>query len=898
MHPQRRFAGRALGLVGLALLLAYCGGEGNADPIVLGGTNASGGSGGSPSTGGGGGSGPMGQGGGEVGSSGAGGSNSAGGGGGSSGGGGEGGFSGGGGSDGEGGAGGAGGLSGGGGSGGTPPTPPGRPTNETCKAFDRQLSSVPAKWELVFGSGTPVSVNTPMLLAQAPGHPERFWVAQRDGTVVTFPAANPTDAVKTQALKIPKEVATFGEGGLLGMAFHPKFEQNGFVYLSYTVVHNVPSNPSKMASVVARMKSTDGGLTFADNTYTEILGPFDQPFQNHNGGDAHFGKDGFLYLAFGDGGSGNDPLNNGQNKKTFFSKLLRIDVDNVPPGAPPGALYGIPPGNPFQNPAEGEPAAFAYGLRNPFRFSVDRATGEVWVGDVGQNRYEEIDAKIKAGGNYGWRQREGFHCGVPPAGCQTAGFVDPVWEYDHSVGKSITGGVVYRGSAIPQLVGAYIFGDFVTNHIWALTTNASGAFEAQPVDAPGGNWVAFNEDAAGEVYAVSIAGSVFKLVPSGVVEPPSPLPATLSATGCVNPLDPKLPAAGLVPFNVQSPLWSDGADKERFLALPDGATITVKPDGDFDLPVGSVVVKTFRVGGKRIETRLMVRHDDGDWAGYTYEWADDESDAVLLPSSKVKPLAGGGDWYFPSRSDCLTCHTVASGRTLGLEIAQLNGELTYPNGYQGNQLAVLDQMGMFDTPVGAPAGLPALPDPLGGGDVEARARAYLHANCSHCHRPNSTGGAIDMRFSTPFGAMNACGVATQNGNLGNPNMQIITPGEPQSSALVARPRLLDANRMPPLASDVIDVQGTAVLEQWVAGLTACPGPGGAGGSTPLSASGGATVWGAPGVGAGVGRPGTLYGGRPPRSIGRRTPQLKVDFVANDPRHRCRAGPGGSCPSLR
>jgi uncharacterized repeat protein (TIGR03806 family) len=708
--------------------------------------------------------------------------------------------------------------------------PPTRPENKSCVAFARPPSTVAADWQLMFVNEPQTTANTvtlraPMLITQAPGHPERFWVVQREGTVVTFPADSPSDDTKKTALNlIPKRVSLLGEGGLLGFAFHPRFAENGYAYFSYTRQDDVPENPSKMVSIVARVRSADGGLTFDPASYTEILGPFVQPFTNHKGGDVHFGNDGFLYLSFGDGGAGGDPFNNGQNKSTFFAKVLRIDVDHPPPGAPQGQLYGIPPDNPFAA-GGGEPATFAYGFRNPFRFSVDRATGELWVGDVGQDRYEEVDAKVKVGGNYGWRFREGLHCFNPAVNCPTAGLVEPVWEYDHSFGRSITGGVVYRGTTIPSLIGSYIFGDFVSGAIWALQPDAEGAYASHDLPRPNSNWAAFNEDLAGEVYAVSIAGYVYKLVPSAI-EPTSPLPARLSLTGCVDPADPKQPAPGLIPYTVNSPLWSDGADKERHLAIPDGSTIGVGVGGDLDLPVGSVVVKTFKVGGKRIETRLMVRHDDGGWAGYTYEWADDESDATLLPSSKVKPVGGAQSWHYPSRDECLACHTVASGRTLGLEFAQLNGDFTYPNGYQGNQIAVLTAMGMFDAPPGDPAGLPALPDPLGPGDVEARARAYLHANCAHCHQPNSAGGAFDLRFSTPLDEANLCDAPAQNGDLGIEGAKLIDPGSPATSLLVARPRRLDANRMPPLASSVVDESGTAVLEQWITGLTAasCPAP--------------------------------------------------------------------------
>ncbi|HEU4406011.1 MAG TPA: PQQ-dependent sugar dehydrogenase [Polyangiaceae bacterium] len=853
VRAQRRFAPGALGLVVFGGFLVHCGGGSAGEPITLGGGgSAAQGAGPGPSAGSGGAAAGAGVGG-ESGASGVGGAGGADGTSGEGGGGGEGGVggaqggggaSGAGGVSGGGGAGGAGGASGRGGEGGTdgggaggaggggeggaggsPVPPPPRPSNPTCLAFARLPSAVSAKWQRVFFASPPTPDNSltlaqPMALAQAPGHPERVWVAERRGSLVTFPADDPSDVAKTVALAIPRPVATQGEGGFLGFAFHPKFAENGYVYLSYTIVDNVPSNPSKMASVVARMKSDDGGLTFADSTYTEILGPFPQPFTNHNGGDAHFGTDGFLYLSFGDGGFGGDPLNHGQNKFTFFSKIVRIDVDNPPPGAPPGKLYGIPPGNPF-TPDEGEPAAFAYGFRNPFRFGIDRATNEVWVGDVGQDKWEEIDAKVKAGGNYGWRFREGAHCFSPATNCPTAGLIDPVWEYPHMFNAplSVTGGTVYRGAAIPSLVGAYVFGDVVTGESWALVQDAAGAYQAQALGQGTANWVAFSEDLAGEIYGVGLDGDVYKLVPAAI-EPESPLPAKLSLTGCVDPRDPRLPAEGLIPFDVRSPLWSDGADKERYLAIPDDTTIGVGPDGDLDLPIGSVALKTFKVGGKRVETRLLVRHDDGDWAGYTYEWADDESDALLLPSSKVEPLGGGQSWYYPSRADCLSCHTTSAGRTLGLELAQLDRDVSYPNGHVGNQLAALEQMGLFDAPLGAPP--PVLPDPYGPGDREARARSYLHVNCSPCHRPGTPAGSFDLRFTTPLAATQACGVSAQKGDLGVANAKLIDPGSPSSSVLVLRPERLDTYRMPPLATSVVDAPGTALLREWVAGLGACP----------------------------------------------------------------------------
>lgn len=701
-----------------------------------------------------------------------------------------------------------------GGSGGSPVESPfgldKRPANTTCLAPPRPASDpVPVKFEPAFPG---LSVSAPMGITQIPGDPTRFFVFQRSGTVVSFPAADPSS--KKTVLTIPQTVNTAGEGGLLGMAFHPQAMTNGHVFFSYTT----NGGATGMRSVVARMTSTDGGNSFG--AYKEILGPFDQPYTNHNGGDAHFGNDGYLYLSFGDGGSGGDPLGHGQDPTSFFSKILRIDVDKGDP-------YSIPDGNPFMS-AGGEPATFAYGFRNPFRFSIDRATGEVWVGDVGQNAWEEIDAKVVAGGNYGWNTREGKHC-YGGNNCPTAGLIDPIFEYDHNVGKSITGGVVYRGKAIPGFVGTYLYADFVSQGVWALSLDPK---DGAPINVhingsgPNGSWVGFGEDADGEVYLVDINGPIYKLVPDTGTPPTSTFPDKLSKTGCVDESDATKPAPGLIPYEPHSPLWSDGADKERWMALPDGAQITVQADGDLDLPVGSVLVKSFRVAGKLVETRLLVRHDDGDWAGYTYEWDQDGKDATLLPSSKAKPVGNGQTWYYPSRAECLACHTGAAGRTLGLELGQLNADFVYAStNRKSNQLATLDHIGLFAAALPGPIDtLAAYPAPTSTeGTVETRARAYLHANCSFCHRPNSNGGGpMDLRFAASLLDVKACGVDPSNGDLGVAGAKIIAPGDPAHSLMSVRPKTLGAGRMPPLATQIVDSGGTAAIDAWISSLTTCP----------------------------------------------------------------------------
>jgi glucose/arabinose dehydrogenase len=270
-----------------------------------------------------------------------------------------------------------------------------RPANPTCKAPARPPTTANVKWEQVFAN---VALAQPMMMAQIPGDKTRWFVAQRSGEIVSFPAMNPPNTPTPPTLVGTVQGAsglplnTNGEGGLLGFAIHPKFAQNGKIFVTWTTTGG---GPVDMLSRVGVLHSPDNGVSF--DSYKDVLGPFAQPFTNHDGGGIAFGTDGLLYLSFGDGGDANDTNNAGQDRTRFFSKVLRIDVDNVPAGK----TYGIPADNPFAN-GGGEPATFAMGFRNPFRFSIDRATNEVWVGDVGQGLYEEIDAKVKLGGNYGW----------------------------------------------------------------------------------------------------------------------------------------------------------------------------------------------------------------------------------------------------------------------------------------------------------------------------------------------------------------------------------------------------------------------------------------------------------------------------------------------------------------
>lgn len=301
-------------------------------------------------------------------------------------------------------------------------------------------------------------------------------------------------------------------------------------------------------------------------------------------------------------------------------------------------------------------------------------------------------------------------------------------------------------------------------------------------------------------------------------------PTSIKDTGCFDKTNPRKPLPAAIPYGVASALWSDGAEKHRWLALPEGKTITVKQDGDFDFPIGSVLIKAFELDGAPLETRFLYRHEDGTWAGYTYVWKEDGSDAELQGPAAGFRFVGGLEWTFPSREQCLGCHQEAAGRTLGPETAQFNGNYVYPGGLRANQLRTLEHIGLFDKPLGNIEQLDALVEVTDeAASVEARARAYLHANCAHCHRPGGvTEVVMDLRYQTKLSMTNICNIVPSKGDYGITGAKIVTPGDADLSILPFRMRSLAQNvRMPSLGSGVVDEPGVAAMEAWISSLKTC-----------------------------------------------------------------------------
>ncbi|MFQ5546819.1 MAG: PQQ-dependent sugar dehydrogenase [Woeseia sp.] len=347
----------------------------------------------------------------------------------------------------------------------------------------------------VFGQ---ISFASPVALMQAPGDDTRWFAVEQAGTVRVF-ANDPNVSISAVFADIRGQVdSSFGESGLLGMAFHPDFANNNQVFLSYT------STGTPLVSVISRF-TVDPATGNLDAASEQLILTVPQEAGNHNGGNIVFGPDGLLYIGFGDGGGAGDPNERAQDTSFILGSIVRLDVDSASP-------YAIPDTNPFwpnTNCVDGTgamdcPEIYAWGFRNPWRFSFDSVTGELWVADVGENTWEEVN-RVDAAMNYGWDEREGAHCFEPPTGCATDN-VDPITEYDHSVGNSVTGGFVYRGTAVPDLVGQYVFGDFGSGRIWVVAATAAQGTTPTEIDDTALGISSFAQGADGELYVLDYGG--------------------------------------------------------------------------------------------------------------------------------------------------------------------------------------------------------------------------------------------------------------------------------------------------------------------------------------------------------------------------------------------------------
>jgi uncharacterized repeat protein (TIGR03806 family) len=651
-------------------------------------------------------------------------------------------------------------------------------------------------------------------------HPDgqRWYVAGLVGRIVTFTAAS--SAQPSLVLDISDRVNIGGESGLTAFALHPDFPDTPEIYVSYTAPPPCTGAGCPSSTLrIARYTSSDGGLT-APAASEEILleATSDDPKLWHQNADLAFGPDGLLYATFGDGGASLDAEGNAQNPDSLLGKVLRIDVDDADPGLP----YAIPPGNPFAG-GGGRPEVYALGLRSPWRMTFDRMTGELWLGDVGEDSREEVN-RIVAGGNYGWPHLEGTYCIQPP--CDNPAFIAPVYEYAHDLagGRAVSVGYVYRGEALPSIVGKLVVADFVSGRLWAV----DGDGQAELIHSGNTGAVTFGQGIDGELMVAYLqAGEIQALVPGRLDLPGFPeLPDRITQTGCMDEVDPTVVDDDLfVPYEINVPFWSDGTGKRRWLRLPSGQPATLGAEDHVDLPVGTVVVKEFSWQDQVFETRFMIHHQEG-WGFYTYQWNDDRTEATLLPDdAEPTPRALPGlDWIYPDRGGCLACHGDAAGVSLGPTIAQLNREVDDGTGGMLEQIPLLMQRGVLPDDLPPPDQLAAFPAPDDtSAPLEDRARAWLHSNCAHCHRPG--GGAttsFDLRATVPLADAKLCDVLPGY-DMEIAGARLIAPGDPDRSIVLQRmATVLPYLRMPPGYSTVVDEQGRQLLDDWIAAMTACP----------------------------------------------------------------------------
>lgn len=625
-----------------------------------------------------------------------------------------------------------------------------------------------------------------------------YYVMEKSGRILRLPA-NFSATSAALFLDLRDVVETGGEGGVFSMAFHPQYPEQPYVYVSHMVDEDGFYTRISRFTSVDGLRATDEKILF---NLRQNLSPYGRG-SIHNAGTLAFGPDGYLYMSVGD------------DKRTFevgvtdqlYGTIIRIDVDAED-------AYSIPDSNPFGN------EIFAYGFRNPWRISFDRLTGDLWAGDVGEQCFEEVN-RVEIGRNYGWPNWEADVCG--PGKCGGDNTL-PVHQYHTSKecgpGNSITGGYIYRGALNTSLVGKYIYGDYQTGQVWAFDVK-NGFNEDLFVDSRSDGIASFGEDNQGEIFHIDIVtGAISRIEPRGDEAAVAGPPPTLSATGCFTELGATLvPAAGVLPYDVAQPFWSDGAQKQRFLSLPDNTAFTLDEEGDWELPVGGVLIKHFRLANTNIETRFFVRYQNGAYGAYTYKWHA-ENDAELVDAAgEDLPLADGQLWRLPSRNECRQCHTARAGYTLGLETRQMNIERHYPQtGRTANQFATLAALGMVEGELAALPAFPALDDARA--TINERAQSYIHVNCSSCHRGSGGSQSIwDARYSTPLAEKGLCLVAPVTPATDLQPEYYVNPGDHQSSSIWWRIHVRGGEQMPPIGSNRIDAAGAALMAQWIDGLS-------------------------------------------------------------------------------
>ena len=715
----------------------------------------------------------------------------------------------------------------------------------------------------------------PLGMASPPGENDRLFVLEKTGDIellrglstgaITRSVFLDLDALVNARTAAPAEVfQTSSEQGLLGLAFHPQYATNRRFFVAYSL-----SVGGSLRQRLSEFRASATNPQLADPASERVLIQQANDASNHNGGDLHFGPDGYLYMSWGDEGDANDTLNNSQTiTKDFWSSITRIDVDLEPqdygpndgtggddanlrpnthaaivPDGSGNPRYEVPADNPWVgattflgsavNPANVRTEFWAVGLRNPWRMSFDPLTGELWCADVGQGAREEVN-RIVRGGNYEWAFREGTQTGAKwssrPSGW--TGSHPPVYDYSHGSGamqgRSVTGGIVYRGTRIPQLDGKYLFADYVSGNIWSLDASVSPV-AVQRIGGEGAIAGFGRDPANGEPLLADLDGSIRRL---RLRTQTTDFPSTLADTGLFANPAALLPNSGIHSYDIHLPFWSDHALKRRWFGQTNLAgTFGFATEGPWSTPAGAVWVKHFDLEttrgqpstARRLETRVLVRTATGAY-GVSYRWNSTGTSATLAdPAGEEFPVtvtANGQTfnqtWRIPSMAECMVCHSPQAGHALSFRTRQLNrnGSL---DGDSGNFISLLRDAGYLGGNLPPVASLPRHAAPSDTSvSLESRARSYLDVNCAYCHNQNGTvpstwdASAALRLFQT--GLVNA----PASGGTLHPDDRLLVPGGEERSILVHRAAARSGyTRMPPLGSNAIDDAGVQLLIDWI-----------------------------------------------------------------------------------
>ena len=661
----------------------------------------------------------------------------------------------------------------------------------------------------------------PVDIGSAPEGAHLF-VMELGGKIFSIDAKNPQARPE---LVVDLRAAHPGFSQSFGLTFHPGFTSNHWIFVSFNLGENQPDG-----SRVVRL-TLEGAETprVKFNSEEEIIL---WPGGGHNGACLKFGSDGMLYISTGDSAAPNppDPLNTGQNISDLLASILRIDVDH----ADAGLHYRIPADNPFVKTPQARPEVWAYGLRNPWKMSFEPGTSVLWVGDVGWELWEMIFRLDHGGVNCGWSLIESR---FPVRPNQTPGptpVQKPITDHGHEEAASITGGFFYRGARVPRYQGAYVYGDWETGKMWALRNRGEVVTSREEIARTGLKIISFGEGPDHELYVLDHAGGgIYAMRPNPTADSPEKFPHLLSETGLFASVKDQKPSPGVYPFEPNASLWTDAAESQRWAGIPSSAAVRFVANywqAPRDLtPSNAVWARTVTLRedrsrpatARKVETQLL--HYDGvGWGAYTYRWNAEQTDASLVANEGAEQTflirdssTPGSEesirWRFHSRAECLRCHNSWNGVLLGFQPVQLATFSGQPS--EGTRLASL---GLVEPRAMTPSHSVTVDPYDARQSLEGRARAYLHANCAHCHR-ESAGGAVllklNMQLQDP--EMHLLDATPVQGTLGVEGARLVKAGDPLRSVLLYRFAKAGAGHMPYLGTRGIDDRGLVLLTRWI-----------------------------------------------------------------------------------